>query len=254
MTEPTNESASVATEPQGLVGWIPPDAESSAPRSPRSAHLRSRIAIGTLGIIAVLGVLAGFQDIYAMDVFDRAFAGTLSNSEATEFDSAFGTMGMLQLLAIILAAIAFLAWQSRSVDNVPALGGGTPTVTPAWSIGWWFIPIANLFKPYQVVADLYRRMAPVERIGAGIVVVWWVVWMVNNLVGQLAGRLYAAADDLASVQTSLVLWALTDFGDVVGAGLAIVIVLRIQRWADGRYVGRLSAPNLEPEVSPVPTA
>jgi hypothetical protein len=193
-----------------------------------------------LAIMAVLGVIAGVQDIGGLGVLDRAEAGLLTVEEADAFDVGFAAMGLLQFVAIVVTAIAYLAWLSRSVDNVPGLGGGKPVATPAWSIGWWFIPIANLFKPYQIVVDLYRRMAPVEKVGTGIVGAWWVLWLLNNVVAQAAGRFFAG-DTIESIRSGVQLYAVSDFGDVVTAGLAIVIVLRIQRWADARLLAPVEA-------------
>lgn len=234
MNEPDNQAAAELAASAAPTYWVPPaDTISPEPRRPRSGRLRSRVAIATLAVAGVLGLIASIQDIGGLGVIDRAEAGTLTVAEAEEFDSTFSSMGVLQTAAFVLAAIAYLAWLSRSVDNVPGLGGGKPVATPAWSIGWWFIPFANLFKPYQVVVDLYRRMAPVERIGTGLVLAWWVLWILNTFAGEIARRLQGS-DELGTLRTSLQFWAVTDFGDLVTAALAILVVLRIQGWADAR--------------------
>jgi Domain of unknown function (DUF4328) len=199
----------------------------------------------------VLGLIAGVHDLRGVDVFDRAYAGTLTLEQANSWDSLFGTLGSLQLVAIIAVFVAFLAWQSRSVDNVPGLGGGTPIVTPGWSIAWWFIPIANFFQPYRIVADLYRRMGSAG-VGVGIVLAWWLLWLATSAVSLAAGGVYSAAQDLSSAQSGLMLWAISDFGDLAVALVSILIILRIQGWADVRMAGLSNPSNLEPE--PVPAA
>lgn len=60
----------------------------------------------------------------------------------------------------ILGAVAPLAWLSRLVENIPALGGGTPTSSPRGAIGWWFVAIAILCRPDRIAADARRRLAP----------------------------------------------------------------------------------------------
>jgi hypothetical protein len=252
MTEPRNEPAPDTAPAPAPTYWNPPPSAVAETRPPRSARLRSRFAIATLGIAGAISLIAALQDVSGFAIVDRAEAGTLTVAEADAFDAAFGAMGLLQLGSVILCAIAFLAWLSRSVDNVPGLRGGTPVATPAWSIGWWFVPFANLVKPYQVVADLYRRMAPAERIGSGIVLAWWLLWILNNIVTQIAGRLWGG-DTIDSLRTGLSLWVASDLGDVVTAALAILIVVRIQDWADAREAAPPGEMAVEPGPKPAVT-
>ncbi len=182
----------------------------------------------------MIGGIAIVQDMSGLAMLDAAEAGTLTDAAAIAFDTQFATIGVAQTVAYILAAIAYLAWLSRSVDVTPRLGGGTPSVTPRWAIGWWFIPFANLVKPYLIVADLYRRMAPVAGIGTGIVLAWWVLWIANNILTNAAGRVWLAAVNLDGLRTGLQMYALSDLVDPICALLAILVVLRIQNWADSR--------------------
>lgn len=196
--------------------------------------MRSRWAVATLGVAGALGAVAFLHDLTGFGILDAAAAGTLTDADADAFDSLFATIGQAQLVAYVTCAVAFLAWLSRSVDNVERLAGGKPAFTPRMSIAWWFIPFANFVMPYQVVADLYRRMAPVERISTLIVLGWWVFFLGGNIMSNIAGRVWIGGNDLASLQTGLQLYAISDLADPIAAILAIRIVLSIQRWADAR--------------------
>lgn len=250
MTEPQNSDQ---TTPPPVSQWIPPDTKPAAIRPPRSAKLRSWLAIAGFLLTGFFGFLAGVQDLLGLDVFARAFDGTLTLEEGNAFDSTMATMGTLQLVAIVIWFITFLAWQSRSVDNVPGLGGGSPVVTPGWSIAWWFVPIANIIQPYRILSDLYRRMGPAG-VGAAIVLVWWLLWIVTNVISLVASSAYGTAQDLASYQAGLTLWALSDFGDAVVAVIGILMVLRIQGWADARQSGQMTSSDAEPEPVPTPAS
>jgi hypothetical protein len=169
-----------------------------------------------------------------LDLVNRAEAGLLTVAEGEAFDNAFASMGAIQTVALIATAVAYLAWLHLSIENTPGLGGGVPSVTPRWSVIWWFIPFANLVKPYQVVADLYRRMAPRLDIGVGLVLVWWLFWVVSNLVSNLGGITYGRAETIAALREAFEFYSYADLGDAVAAVLAIAVVLRIQHWADQR--------------------
>jgi hypothetical protein len=190
--------------------------------------------MGVIGLAGGAGAVAFIQDIWGTGVMKAAFAGTLSEADATLFDSTFAAMGLIQLGLYVAGAISFLAWLSRSVDNVPRLTGGKPKFTPRWAIAWWFVPFANLVMPHQVVADLYRRMAPRQRVATAFVGTWWIVWIIGSITSNVAGRLWTVGTDLADLTFALQLFAISDLADLMAAVLVIWIILRIQRWADSR--------------------
>lgn len=139
----------------------------------RSARTRATVAttfVALVGVVSLISVVH-FYDGYS--IIDRARAGTLSQADAIAFDDTTAVVAGLYVLTFFPAAIAFLAWLSRSVDNIPHLTGRLPRVTPRWSIGWWFVPFANLFKPYVVVRELSEHVSPADRPhGGGLILSW----------------------------------------------------------------------------------
>src|SRR5207302_6246087 len=125
----------------------------------RSAGRRARITCILLGVVGFITLLAMIQDGSGALLVEDARAGMLLPKEANNFDRSTALVVFGSLGAQLLSAISYFAWVSRTVDNVPVLGGGRPSVTPRWSIGWWFVPIANLVKPFQIVRELHDRLA-----------------------------------------------------------------------------------------------
>ncbi len=173
-------------------------------------------------------MLAGF------DLISKAETGLLTSAEAADFDATSQALAGGYLISFLATAVAFLAWLSRSVDNVPKLGGGVPAITPRWSIGWWFVPFANLFKPYQVIKDLSDRMATAKRGGGdGLVLLWWIAWVASAIAGTVLLRLPepATLDQLGGwIAANLVV----DVTTVAAAVLAILLVREIQARSDER--------------------
>ena len=66
--------------------------------------------------------------------------------------------------------------------------------SPAWSIGWHLIPIANLFKPYQALKEIYKASFNKEdweneeiptSFGA-----WWTTWIIGNIFSNASMRMW----------------------------------------------------------------
>lgn len=225
--------------------WKPPEYAPSAaqasqatarPPGYRSAHLRSRWAIGLLALAGAVDFVNLLTDLVGLRVTDAIEAGTITQVEAEAFDLAFAAVGLVQTSVYLAAAFTFLAWLSRIVENVPALGAGKPSVSPRAAIGWWFVPFANLIKPYLIVGDVHDRLAPGQaRPGRALVRSWWLVWLAGNILSNVALRVVLGEPDTVDdLRLEFGLFAASDAATTVAAVLAVLLVRRIQNWADSR--------------------
>jgi hypothetical protein len=153
----------------------------------------ARVAQALLGLIVALKVVSLVLDgvIYAQaddlglrdQTLDDLFAGPVGASLAVATLTSLVTLG---------AAIAFLMWRHRIQRNLRgALGVAGLEYTPGWTVGWWFVPIANLWKPKQVMDEAWRASDPSSAAGsrgwAGrstnpTIGWWWAMWIVSFLV------------------------------------------------------------------------
>jgi Domain of unknown function (DUF4328)/Protein of unknown function (DUF2510) len=81
-------------------------------------------------------------------------------------------------LAFVAAAIIALVWQHRAASAARALGFPSGQ-SPAWGVGSWFVPIVNLWIPYQAVRDCLPPGHPHR----ARVLRWWIAWLASNVVG-----------------------------------------------------------------------
>jgi len=205
----------------------------------RSAGRRARITAILLGVVGFIALLSTIQDGLGFGLIENARMGLLTAEEANKFDAGTAHLALMTLGAELVTAIAFLAWLSRTVDNIPALRGGRPLVTPRWSIGWWFIPFANLIKPYQIVRDVHDRMAiGASSSGGWIVLAWWLSWVAGRVIAAIAELvpqpINPEAINLDALAKQFSFRGIADSLTLLGALLAIVVVLRIQWRAEAR--------------------
>jgi len=69
-------------------------------------------------------------------------------------------ISILAGLVGLLNFIVFLLWYYRNHKNLPALGASELRFTPGWAVVLWFIPILNLWKPYQVTVEVMKASDP----------------------------------------------------------------------------------------------
>jgi hypothetical protein len=108
-------------------------------------------------------------------------------------------IGVGHTLLTLATAVVFLTWLHRSYANLETLGARGLTYSPGWAVGYFFIPILNLFRPYQVTQEIWkgsdpespsaRPLAWKSASGSALVGLWWTFWIILNIAGQVRPRI-----------------------------------------------------------------
>lgn len=216
----------------------------------KSAMLRGRVSVallvGSVGVAAA-GALLQLKFLIALDRIASGDSAALQDLESLEIWIAMISLGSLCLL--VATGISFLMWQYRSVANLPALGIDDCRYTPGWSVGWWFVPVMNLFAPPQIIGDLWRASDSRAQIGTwksvgfpALVGWWWGFFLLAYLCAFVVhGLNLGELTELSDFQhLSLASMGNQAFVAVSGV-LAVLVVRRIYRSQEDRAVA-LAAP------------
>jgi len=201
----------------------------------RSAAIRSWIAIGTLCLIALVDLIEVVHASRFGGLVDDFVAGRATRSNLVAYDDYSRSVAWIFLGGLVLCAITFLAWLSRVVANAPAIGAGLPPRSPRGAILWWFAPFASFVVPYQIVADLNRRLATAVDHGGGraLILAWWLTWNLGNLSAYLP-RVLQLGDTVDDIKLGVTMALVTEAVNLVAAMLAIAVIFRIQGCEDAR--------------------
>jgi len=131
--------------------------------------------------------------------------------------SDFFTMiiGLLQFIFIILLFINFLRFIHRTAKNLQQKYNQHMRFTPGWSIGYFFIPILNLFRPYQAVKDIWDTSGRKAHSDDSLVGIWWALWILSNVLGRAAMKYTMKNLDAGADTTSTILYLISDSLDIV---------------------------------------
>lgn len=146
-----------------------------------------------------------------------------------------GIAFFVSLAGFVGAAIAVPMWMHRCYRNLPALGATALHWSPAWAVGAWFIPVANLVLPYMVARELWAKAGGRVVRSGPLLALWWAACIVTvgiNLVGNFHANFQAD-----NVQTTVAPGAgasalfnsLAALSAVTAGGLLITIIQRITR-------------------------
>ncbi|WP_232491920.1 DUF4328 domain-containing protein [Novosphingobium kaempferiae] len=84
---------------------------------------------------------------------------------------AAGVVSLVWVLAFAACMVSVCMWVYRAHANLFAAELDGLEFTPAWSVGWFFVPFAFWFKPFQAMRELWNashlladdEAAPTER-------------------------------------------------------------------------------------------
>jgi hypothetical protein len=81
------------------------------------------------------------------------------------------------------------------------------TYTPGWSVGWFFVPLANLVMPYLVIREIWQASGPGQGANwrrapvSAVLSVWWVVGVVGGMSHYTPFRILLGKLNLAPLAT-----------------------------------------------------
>lgn len=190
----------------------------------------AQVLLALSGVVAALGAMLQVQLLTMTDTIDQG-RFDLEAYESTA--SLLALLGVAQVMLILATAFAFIAWQSRVTDDIPALGLGTPRWSPRWTIVAWFLPLANLVLPVLAMRDVARRLpgGPWTLLMAA----WWVLWVVAGIIDRaLANDPGPTVETVAALQAWLrrILLVATT-GQLAFLGAAIMGILVVRRMEQG---------------------
>ncbi len=116
---------------------------------------------------------------------------------------AFMVFGLGTLGTFILAIVAVCMWTYRAMANTHALADddSTPTISPAYAVGSYFIPFVNLAQPFRAMQVIHG--AATGEVSSGILTAWWAAWIIGNILGNLSFRLDSPEAGVASALVSV---------------------------------------------------
>lgn len=173
-----------AGDPAVLAGVVQPT---------RGVGMVVTFLLGLFVATSMAGLWAGYSQLEMLASFNAG--DFVSDAAADANDDRVTLISLMTVGATIMAGIAFLVWIRRAYGNLSAWGYERERGA-GWSIGAWFVPILNFFRPFTIVREIYCASDPDHRPGDAVIAkapgfmsAWWAAWLLANLLGRIETRL-----------------------------------------------------------------
>lgn len=194
-------------------------------------------------LVAMLWAYLGACGAAALVSVFALITGQASQPETDDLsahDLIMLAVSLPQVLIVMVTGVTFLMWIHRANRNARGLGAQGMTFTPGWSVGWYFIPIANFWKPYQAMKEIWRASAhPADWQAHGapsLLPAWWTWWMISSILSNMSFRLTMRAETSGELVASEVVSLISSLVDFPLCLISIRLVREIFRlqshWAE----------------------
>lgn len=181
---------------------------------------------------AVLAATGAISSAMQAEMLGRP---SFTQAEAEMNDARQSVISWFQFALYVITIVVFGRWIYRAHREVRALGAEGLSYTPGWAVGWFFIPIFNLLKPYYAMKELWsashRPFHWVDQPVSGLLAIWWSLWLLANFVSRMGAKLLARTEDIAVMRGAS--WLLAA-GDGLNLGLHLAAIILVSRIAQAQ--------------------
>ena len=199
---------------------------------------RAKNAITLIWIVLALEIISLISGYFQYNLLQTvANGGEISMETATANDTRVQMIGIIYLIAYVISAITFIQWFRRAYFNLH-LRVNHLSHTEGWAAGSWFVPIVSLYRPYQIMKELYQETKELlikkgfsvnDNFTAGSLGWWWTLWIINNLIGQFVFRYSMKAESIDELTTSTIA---SMVANIIGIPLALITVKVIKDYSN----------------------
>lgn len=188
------------------------------------------IMSGIVGLNIVLQVVdfGRFRDSMDMDIARRID----QRAEMQEGLTAFF------VFAGVVSGIVFLRWTYVVARNAHALADHTVDTTPGMAVGWYFIPIANLWKPLTSLNEVVEASRPSRSHDSAPTGFYWLLHILALVGDRIVAAVIGAANGIDDLDTMILgQWmAVVTTGILVALNIvACVMVGRVSKMQVEKY-------------------
>jgi len=231
------------------VSAVPPPLPPAGP--PFTSPIpRARLAAAFLIAGIALSVVSVWSSQGQLDLLRRIERGDdVGEPEIESNDRRESAIGLLGLAVHLPGVVLYLCWKYRAYKNLGPLQAGRMRFSPGGSVGWYFCPLLNLYKPVQAMGDIADGSIPPGQVGRGvraIIPFWWLVWILDGVASQVAFRAALRAEGVSALVGATNLDIASSGLTIVSNALTLLLVWRLSRAQVERW--RALAGPANPEV------
>ena len=173
----------------------------------RENNERAKWAMTLIWVVLGVELIALLSSYMQLDLLNAYANGEyVEDSAADANDLREQLIGIVYLALYITSAVTFIRWFRRAYYNLHTIESNLSYPESA-AASTWFIPFLNLFRPFQIMRELYNRTNEIIKDKTDInlqqnsIGIWWFLWVVSGVFGQIIFRVSRDAETIDELTT-----------------------------------------------------
>lgn len=197
---------------------------------------RAKNAITLIWIVLLLEFISLISKFFQLGLLQNVANGNYVSIEALNAnDTREQIIAVFYLIAMLISIITFIQWFRRAYYNLH-IKVKNLSYSEGWAAGSWFVPVISLFRPFQIMKELYlethnllvkNKIILNHKLKTNFLVVWWTLWILDNIIGQINYRYSIKAETIEELTNNTLLSIVSN---VIGIVLAFATVRVIKEY------------------------
>ena len=196
---------------------------------------RAKIAQTFIWIVMLLDIISIYSSYLQYDLLKSLQNNeTISEQIIYSNDARQQIIGIIYFIVYIISAVTFIQWFRRAYYNLNVRT--KCRFSEGWAAGSWFVPIISLYRPYQIMKEMWLETAKIIKSKSNetfdnsttILGFWWTLWIISNYIGNYVLKSSFKAETIEDLINSTVADMIMS---LLGIPLAIVTVKIIKSYS-----------------------
>ena len=195
----------------------------------------SKCAVGAAGLTILADIILALNARSFVAFADALVAGQIPNDQiavrAETIDRLSQIIGIGYIGVFFLCVLISAIWIYRAAWNARELQAFEGRITPGWAVGWFFVPFMCLWKPFQAIRQTWNSSTDAasdpDRATPGFIRVWWGLWILTNIAGNVSFRLWSRAEEIDDMRAVAIFDIVTAPVSILTTMLFILLIRKV---------------------------
>ncbi len=197
---------------------------------------RAKLATTFIWIVMAFQIISSISSFFQYLLLKSVAEGySITPEVANSNDFRQSIIAILFAILYLFSVVFFIQWFRRAYFN-QEIKFKSMASTNGWVSGAWFVPIMNLFKPFQLMQEIYenaenylldKKLIDEKKSRKSIIGWWWGLWIGTGVLSRISSSFLGSADDLGELIASTLF---SIFMVVIFIPLSILTVKTIQNY------------------------
>ncbi len=199
---------------------------------------RAQNAIVLIWIVLAMGIVSLISGYFQYDLLQTtASGGEISTDRAIANDAREQIVGIIEMMVYLISSITFIQWFRRAYFNLHTKVNYL-SYSESWAAGSLFVPILNLYRPFQIMKELFQETKELlikkglnvkENLTMSSLIMWWTFWIISNILGQFIFRFSMEAETIDDFTVSTVASMISN---IITIPLALITIKIIRDYSN----------------------